>query len=182
MKREDLKNLIREEILKLDIDFLLENYTYLHNECPNEWFGIGWVLLTEYRVNLSNIYDSSKVEDNVVIGYEFFTPEGERHLSLLQKGTDIVKIGPALAKEPSILKINFKKRTNGADDKLLSTHINNIFNIITDNKLKSISFTPEDDKYKEVRKRLFINIINRFKDDIENVKTDESGATTLIFK
>lgn len=182
MKKSDLKKLIKDELKNINFDFILNNFKELYNKYPNEYQAIGMQLLHEYRIDLGNIYESTPVENAVFYGYEFFDDNGKRHLTVLQKAGSILKMGPARSNEPTILFIDTKKQTSGNDPKLLNTHISNIFKILKDKNTKVIHFEPAQDAHTEARKRLFTNLIRGLQDDIEDVKTDESGVTTLIFK
>lgn len=180
MKNSELNKIIKEEIKNVNFDLLLNNYADLYENHIMFFQNIGARLMCEYSLNLSDAYESEKCEDGKVKGYQFYDDSGNKHLTVLQKYSDTVKIAPAVTNDKNDLRINTTKRTSGFDARLLSTHVNNILKIVEDYNLKSISFTPAADKYSNARRRLFTSIIANYQDKISDIKTNDN-ETKIFF-
>lgn len=175
-----IKDDILEEIINLNFDVAVNNYSTLKENYLQEFQFVGLSLLIEYNLDLSNIYESDKVNNRYFNSYVFYDDSGVRHIINNQVGTDYIKMGTAAnQKDLKDLSINFNKRMSGSDTKLLNTHLSNMLKLIDDLNLKVISFSPADDNYKEVRKRLFVSLIKKFEDRIEDIISTED---TFVLK
>lgn len=170
----NLKLLIKEEIRKYilpEFDITLDDLTI------NEYANLQWNyirLMSEVKIDTSNIYKAIKMSNPAMDGYYFYDSNNKRHVTNCQKHTHVVKIGPAANDKD--LTIIPKKSSNIKDPKILNTHVANILKLIDDLKLKEISFTAESgDGYGNARKRLFLGLINNFIGQIERVVNNEDN-------
>jgi hypothetical protein len=177
MNKSELRQLIKEQISDLVFEKVTSNYSLFKEEDYGflQWHFLS--LLYEYSMDLNNIYESSPIENVYGKGYVFFDNSGHRFGTFLQRFTNIIKIGSA----PNDRGIITQKIYTVNDPKILATHVKNIQKLIKDNDLKYFSFNCEDaDGKGEARKKMFLNLIDLFKDDVEDIITNEKSNFITI--
>ena len=158
MNKSELRQLIKEQISDLVFEKVTSNYSLFKEEDYGflQWHFLS--LLYEYSMDLNNIYESSPIENVYGKGYVFFDNSGHRFGTFLQRFTNIIKIGSA----PNDRGIITQKIYTVNDPKILATHVKNIHG------------------KGEARKKMFLNLIDLFKDDVEDIITNEKSNFITI--
>lgn len=172
MKKDELKQIIKEELNNFFFNKLIENYDYLEKNNFGFLQSNFLYLLREYQINLNDIYKSEKIYfPQFGDGFKFKDSRGNEHISAIQK-TGTIKIGLLMYTNSNQPVISTIKRNSFQDEKILNTHVFNLIKLIDEIKFTQINFAPEtNDQYFEARKRLFLNIVNQFPERVENVRT-----------